>query len=115
MTDLSIETWERDGVNIVVLSGHAGFDSLEWLEEILMPLATMGHACIVFDLRSLEFISSLVLGLLNDFRKGVVRHGGRVVLVGPSDELMQILERTRLTDLFPIVERQPRSDRTAVC
>jgi len=56
----------------------------------------------VIDLAVLRFASSLALGAMTAARRSLAGHGGRVVLVGPTRPVRDVLHRTGLATLFPV-------------
>jgi anti-anti-sigma factor len=101
--EISIEqvAWET----VVRLAGSGGFDQADSLTASLLPLSASRPHLVTLDLSRLHFISSLVIGALVSFRRGVVRTGGRVRLAGDLQEpVREALERTGLLALFGWVE-----------
>lgn len=71
------------------------------LHAVLGPLA-MGAADVTVSLRQVDFIDSTgVVGLLH-LRDAIAGHGGRLVLVEPSERVQRVLELTGLQDDFVI-------------
>jgi len=56
----------------------------------------------VIDLTALRFASSLALGAMTATRRSLAGHGGRVVLVGLTRPVRDVLQRTGLAALFPV-------------
>jgi anti-anti-sigma factor len=86
---------------VIQVSGEAGVAEAETLLNGLMILAACRPAVVTLDLSELRSISCLALGVLETYRRGVVRRGGRVRL---SRELQpavrEALTRAGLLDLF---------------
>ena len=68
----------------------------------LLPLTARRPARVVLDLSDLTFISSLGLGALVEFRRGLVRNGGQVWLAAPSPQIHELLEMSGLLAIFPV-------------
>jgi anti-anti-sigma factor len=85
----------------VRLRGHAGVLEVDALDFVLRPLSARRPACVTFELSKLESISSLGMGLLVAFRRGIVRAGGRVCLAADLQPgVREALDRTGLMSLF---------------
>jgi anti-anti-sigma factor len=70
------------------------------LDGLLAPTECR-PALVSLDLSELRFMSSLALGVLAGFRRGVVRAGGRVRLVGEVQPAVgEALSRAGLLGLF---------------
>ena len=102
MEDLHISKTERDGLMIVSLSGEAHFDDGDMVLRKLLPLQPEPNLRVVFDLSGLSFVATLILGELNEFRRGILAHGGKMVLAGLQPQIRQVFSRSRLDEIFPI-------------
>jgi hypothetical protein len=70
------------------------------LNGLLIPTA-LRPAVVTLDLSELRCISSLAMGALVTYRRGVVRTGGRVRLAGElQPAVREALARAELLDLF---------------
>ena len=81
-------------------------------QKIEMPLATLAgtRSSIVIDMVGVDFIASIGIRQLVMAAKPVARGSGRLVLLGPTPFVTEVLETTGLLDLLPIV----RSDEEAM-
>jgi anti-sigma B factor antagonist len=77
-------------------------DAAEKLRLKLEELAAKGAPVIVVDLSGMDFICSLGLGAIISGHLKCRHHNGQIKLVNPQQAVMQLLETTRLTKLFPI-------------
>jgi anti-anti-sigma factor len=101
---LDVITGRTGNVVIVRLRGEAGVPEAEWLESALRAPAASRPAGVLLDLSELRSISSLAVGVLIAFRRGVVRGGGRVVLVDDfQPAVAAAVAMAGLTDLFEVV------------
>jgi anti-anti-sigma factor len=86
---------------IIRVKGEAGPDCAGALLDSLLVPAAHRPAMVTLDLSELRSISSLAMGVLVAYRRGVVRSGGRVRL---AEELQpavrEALARAGLFDLF---------------
>jgi anti-anti-sigma factor len=86
---------------VVHLAGEAGFRLAEPLMAALLGLSAQRSIRVVLDLSELHFLSSLAMGVLVTFRRGVVRRGGRVRLASTLQEpVREALDRAGLLALF---------------
>lgn len=92
-------------VQVVELRLPETLDSDEFgrLNDSLIAAAAggPGHA-LVLDLSHLAYVGSSVLGLLVNVRQKVKEAGGRLVLCGLSERLLQIFRTCSLERLFVI-------------
>jgi anti-anti-sigma factor len=92
-----------DGL-VIRVKGEAGVESTAALRDSLLVSAGLRPDLVTLDLSELRSISSLAMGVLVTFRRGVVRTGGRVHL---AEELQpavhEALARAELFDLFETI------------
>jgi anti-anti-sigma regulatory factor len=75
------------------------------LDTSLSRLAARRPARVTFDLSGLQFISSLAMGALVDFRRAAARAGGRVCLAPDLQSLVrEALTRAELLGLFEVAD-----------
>ena len=74
-------------------------------EVIALPLATLagGKKGVVVDLSGVTFLASIGIRHLVSATKTLARKGGKLVLVGPTDAVKEVLVTSGVTDLMPIV------------
>ena len=86
---------------IIRVKGEARVDSAGALLDGLLVPAARRPAVVILDLSELRSISSLAMGVLVTYRRGVVRAGGRVHLAGGLQPAVhEALARAELLDLF---------------
>jgi anti-anti-sigma factor len=93
---------DDDGAMVVVLRGDGGVPNVDVLTRALLPLAARHPKMVIFNLAELTFISSLLMGELVQFHRGLSRHGGKVRVIGPQDEVLKALQHARLDLVFDI-------------
>jgi anti-anti-sigma factor len=94
-----------DAVQVIRLELPQTLDSGEFdriNDALLTVIAQRPTAGWVLDLSPLEYAGSSVLGLLVNLRQRVKQAGGRLVLCGLSDLLLQIFRTCSLERLFVI-------------
>jgi len=89
-----------DGL-VIRVKGDAGVESSGALLAGLLTASARRPALVTLDLSELRSISTLAMGVLVAYRRGVVRANGRVVLEEPlQPAVYEALERAELLDLF---------------
>jgi anti-anti-sigma factor len=98
---LEILIEERSEDILVRLGGHAGFRQAEQLSAALLGLSAMKPRSVALDLSDLTSISSLAMGALVSFYRGLARAQGRMCLAGALQESVRAdLERIDFLALF---------------
>lgn len=86
---------------VIALAGKLDPEAVEELHPQVQEVFRAGLRRFVFDLSDLEYAGSLglrlILGLQNQ-----VKGQGRVALCSPSDELMSMLEMTKLIQVLAL-------------
>ncbi len=74
-------------------------------EVIALPLATLAGAKqgLIIDMSGVTFIASIGIRHLVSTSKALSRRNGRLVLLNPSQTVVEVLTTSGLTDLLPIV------------
>jgi anti-anti-sigma factor len=86
---------------IVRLTGEAGIRQVDELNAALLGLSAYRPTSVLLDLSGLSFLSSLAMGVLVSFRRGIVRAGGQVRLApAPQEPVREALDRAGLLALF---------------
>lgn len=99
---LRFEVQRRGKVAVVKLSGSANMDVSGGLQDRLIELVDERIEQLVIDLSELEFISSVGLGAIIAAHLRCRHHKSVVKLVAPRPSIREVLEVTRLTNLFPL-------------
>jgi anti-anti-sigma factor len=98
---IEVSVREAPGELIIRVGGEAGVKQVSELAGALFGLSARRAPLFTLDLSGLRSVSSLALGALVAFRRGVVRAGGRVRLeAGLQEPVRESVERTGLLDLF---------------
>jgi anti-anti-sigma factor len=86
---------------VIRVKGDARVDCAGALLDGLLAAAARRPASVTLDLSELRSISSLAMGVLVAYRRGVVRAGGRVRLAEDlQPAVREALTRAELLDLF---------------
>jgi anti-anti-sigma factor len=89
------------------LRAEAGFDQAEVISAQLLRIPLEAYSLVVFDLAELTFISSLAMGALVAYRRGLGRRGVEVRLANVPARVWLALESAGLGTLFPPMEWAP--------
>lgn len=94
----------ENGVVIVKLNGRL---DLQGAQQIDLPLAGVTaaptkHALI--DISGVSFLASLGIRSLLATSKSISRRGGKMLLINPKPNVMEILEVSGVSSLIPIFE-----------
>ena len=90
---------------VVRVAGEASFELAGELASVLLRLCVRRPLLVTLDLSGLHHLSSLAMGTLVAFHRGVVRGGGRVRLAaGLQGPARVCLERAGLLTLFGAAE-----------
>ena len=100
----------------VAIKGEASFDQAEVLSAQLLRIPLDAYTLVVLDLAELTFLSSLAMGALVEYRRGLWRRGIEVRLANVQAQVWLALESAGLSKLFePMdLEQQARPAANAV-
>ena len=100
----------------VAIKGEASFDQAEVISAQLLRIPLDGYSLVVLDLAELTFLSSLAMGALVEYRRGLGRRGVEVRLANVQAQAWLALESAGLSKLFePMdLEQQTRPAAMAV-
>jgi anti-anti-sigma factor len=92
----------------VAIKGEASFDQAEVISAQLLRIPLDAYTLVVLDLAELTFLSSLAMGALVEYRRGLWRRGIEVRLGNVSAPVWLALESAGLGPLFePMDLEQP--------
>jgi anti-anti-sigma factor len=92
----------------LAIQGEASFDQAEVTPAQLLRLPLHGYSLVVLDLAGLTFLSSLAMGALVAYRRGLGRRGVEVRLANVPAQVWLALESAGLGTLFPPKEWEPQ-------
>jgi anti-anti-sigma factor len=95
---------------LVAIQGEASFDQAEGISNQLLRIPLEAYALVVLDLAELTFLSSLAIGALIEYRRGLCRRGVEIQLANVQAQVWLALESAGLGKLFEVIdlEEQPR-------
>ena len=103
MAEFGIERTELGGGMVeIAVNGFLDAHTFEQLEESIQDTFGDGVYKIVVDLQRVEYISSAGAGVFIGALSESQENGGNIVLVGPTDGVMQVFDLLGLTQIFRI-------------
>jgi len=92
-----------NNIPVVELSGRLQGDFIDETEKHLgKELSNASN--VIFDLKELEFITSLGLRFFLKLRNQITGRNGEVVIANPTTGIQKILDITGLVKLFPVFD-----------
>jgi anti-anti-sigma factor len=105
---IGVTIGQKAGEAIVCLKGDASVTQARALEAGLLPVSALRPRRVILDLSEVTYLSSLAMGVLVGFRRGIIRAGGQVHLVpNLQPRVREALEAARLTELFWTAAENP--------
>ena len=105
---LAFHVERRPHFLLVAIRGEASFDQAEAISAQLLRIPLDAYSLVVFDLAGLTFLSSLAMGALVEYRRGLGRRGVEVRLANVQPQVWLALESAGLGQLFqPMELEQP--------
>ena len=103
MSEFAIERTELGaGMMEISVAGFLDAHTFEQLEESIQEAFGEGMFKVIVDLEHVEYISSAGAGVFIGALSESQENGGNIVLVGPSDGVMQVFDLLGLTQIFRI-------------
>jgi anti-anti-sigma factor len=100
--ELTLETHCLPRGVLVKVAGSVGVTEAEVLRTRLAEVASGGELNILIDLSQMDFISSPGLTVLLKLAQRARTWEGAVKLLNPRPMIRDLLNRTRLTEIFPV-------------
>ncbi len=97
-----MRVWQCRGIAIVELDAEIGHIEVDDLQKQFEKLVKTGHKRIIIDLRSLDYINSMVLSAFIMTMKLVNQAGGRLKLVRPTPHVDRVLNATNLDRILDV-------------
>src|SRR5262245_21017058 len=89
---------------VVAIRGEASFDQAEVISAHLLRIPLDGYSLVVLDLAELTFLSSLAMGALVAYRRGLGRRGVEVRLANVQAQVWLALESAGLGKLLEPID-----------
>jgi anti-anti-sigma factor len=97
---LAFQVERRPHFLLVAIQGEASFDQAEFISAQLLRIPLEAYSLVVLDLAGLTFLSSLAMGALVEYRRGLGRRGVELRLANVQGKVWSALERAGLWRLF---------------
>jgi anti-anti-sigma factor len=88
----------------LAIRGEASFDQAEVISTQLLRAPLDGAWLVVLDLAGLTFLSSLAMGALIEYRRGLGRRGVEIRLANVPAQVWLALESAGLGKLFELID-----------
>ena len=93
---------------LVAVRGEASFDQAEAISAELLQIPLEAYSLVVLDLAELTFLSSLAIGALIEYRRGLCPRGIEVRLANVQAQVWLVLESAGLGKLFEVIDLEER-------
>lgn len=93
----------EDGITVITAEGNIDSKTATEFERTVMP-AIQGQSQVVIDLTNVEFMSSAGLRILLVVYRQVKAKSGKVVLVGTSEDIKEVMSDTGFLGFFITVD-----------
>jgi anti-anti-sigma factor len=97
---LAFQVERRPHFLLVAIAGEASFDQAEVISAQLLRIPLEGYSLVVLNLAELTFLSSLAMGALIEYRRGLARRGVEIRLANVPAQVWLALESAGLGKLF---------------
>jgi anti-sigma B factor antagonist len=102
-----IQERRRGAVTVLALSGRlVAFESDEVFKDRVVTLVRAGQRDVLIDMSRVTYIDSGGVGVLVGTLLHVLRRGGRLKLLSPSDRVARVLGITGLQAVFETFDRE---------
>ena len=101
---MRIETQNYNDVTVVEMQGEFTEESIKSFHDTISSVFASGCSCLVLDMARVNFIDSLALEELLQFRDDCKENNRQFKLAGLEENCAMILEITRLAPQFDIYD-----------
>lgn len=102
---------QRKGVYVVRLDGRLDTDTYVLFGEQIKPLLNEGTKVLIFDMKLLEYISSIGLGVVFQAQKSIENAGGLFIMTSMQPQIKKIFEVVKALHEKPVFESIEEVDR----
>jgi anti-anti-sigma factor len=103
---LAFHVERRPHFLLLAIKGEASYEQAEFISAHLLRMPLDTYFLVVLDLAELTFISSLAMGALIEYRRGLLRRGVEVRLANVQAQVWLALESAGLGKLFGTIDLQ---------
>ena len=101
---LAFHVERRPHFLLVAIKGEGSFDQAEVISAQLFRIPLEAYSLVVLNLAELTFLSSLAMGALIEYRRGLGRRGVEVRLTNVPAQVWLALELAGLGKLFETID-----------
>jgi len=106
------QSTSESGILTLTLSGKLDAETTPHFAEVLDGSIERGERRIILDMSALDYVSSVGLRALILGAKRLAPLDGRMVLCGPQDRIMKLLEISGFTSIFTIAATRDEAAET---
>jgi anti-anti-sigma factor len=104
----------RPSFLLVAIKGEASCDQAEFISAQLLRIPQGAYSLVVLDLAELTFLSSLAMGALIEYRRGLCRRGVEVRLANVRAQVWLALALAGLWELFQPIDLEEQTQPPAI-
>ena len=106
---INIEKKEK-GVFMVTLDGSLDSDTYMDLENEIQPILEQSPKVMMFDMKDVEYISSMGIGVILTTQKAVKKAGGSIIMINMQPQIKKVFEIVEALPSFNIFESIDEAD-----
>jgi len=106
---LAFHVERRPHFLLVAIQGEASFDQAEGISAQLLRIPLEAYSLVVLNLAGLTFLSSLAMGALVSYRRGLWQRGVEVRLTNVPAQVWLAMELAGLGKLFEAIDLEEPS------
>jgi anti-anti-sigma factor len=88
---------------LIRIEGSLGIGEADRLQAYLQKFSAQRPSVVLLDLAAVPLVSALVLGVMVEFRRGLVRAGCHLYLTAIHPGALEAIRRTGLENHFPLL------------
>lgn len=108
---MTIKVYEREvGVFVVALTGSLDSATYEDLEDKVAPFLMETTRALIFDLKLLEYISSMGVSVLLKAKKGIESFGNNFLMINMQPQIKAVFEIVKALPAIALFESLEEAD-----
>jgi anti-anti-sigma factor len=92
----------ESGITALKLIGVLDVQGVDAIEAKFAGYSTGDKSKVIVDLSEVVFLTSIGIRLLVTTAKSVANRGGKLVILGPNENVKGVLEMTGIMDIIPV-------------
>ena len=93
---------QENGIRVIKLTGKLDINGHREIENQFTEYCSGEGIRMIVDLSGVEFITSIGIRLLSNNTKALASRDGKMVLLSPPENVLNVLETTGIPDIIPI-------------